>query len=65
LADAHEFVWGVLATDVHMAIRVGAHILTWATAAFCLMRGLPVLMEGWRYVVGNAQKAKSVAGEAA
>jgi CDP-diacylglycerol--glycerol-3-phosphate 3-phosphatidyltransferase len=54
---------GVLAADVHTAIRVGAHILTWATAAFCLMRGLPVLLEGWRYVTGSGQKATSVAGE--
>lgn len=35
--------------DVHDAIRAGAEALTWATAIFCLVRGLPVLMEGWKF----------------
>lgn len=26
-----------------------AQVLTWATAAFCVVRGLPVLVEGWKY----------------
>ena len=34
--------------DVHAAIRAGAEGLTWTTAIFCLVRGLPVLVEGWR-----------------
>jgi CDP-diacylglycerol---glycerol-3-phosphate 3-phosphatidyltransferase len=36
--------------DVHEAIRFGAQALTWATAAFCFVRGLPVLVEGWKYM---------------
>src|SRR6266567_8088316 len=58
---------GELAADVHAMIRVGAQIITWATAAFCLLRGLPVLVEGWKYIAGNAGPvggAKSVAQEA-
>ena len=59
---------GDLAADVHAAIRVGAHVLTWMTAAFCLLRGLPVLVEGWKYVegsVGRARRVKRVVREAA
>src|SRR5271167_4837272 len=59
---------GELAADVHSLIRVGAHVLTWATAAFCLVRGLPVLAEGWRYLagsVGSTRSRKKAAREAA
>ncbi|HKV60474.1 MAG TPA: CDP-alcohol phosphatidyltransferase family protein [Candidatus Acidoferrum sp.] len=59
---------GDLAADVHAMIRVGAHVLTWMTAAFCVVRGLPVLLEGWQYFagsVGPVRGAKSVAQEAA
>jgi phosphatidylglycerophosphate synthase len=35
--------------DVHQAIRMGAQSLAWATAVFCIVRGLPVLLEGWKY----------------
>lgn len=50
---------GELAAEAHALIRAGAHLLTWATAGFCLVRGLPVLLEGWRYLAripapGNA-----------
>jgi CDP-diacylglycerol---glycerol-3-phosphate 3-phosphatidyltransferase len=41
---------GELATGAHDAIRAGAAVLTWTTATFCLVRGLPVLLEGWRHV---------------
>ena len=44
---------GELAANAHPMIRVGAHMLTWATAAFCLLRGLPVRVEGWKYSVGS------------
>ena len=44
---------GELAVDTHAMIRVGAGVLTWTTAAFCLVRGLPVLVEGWKYIAGN------------
>lgn len=59
---------GEITTDVHMAIRLGAHVLTWITAAFCLLRGLPVLAGGWKYIAGSAGAArpgKSAAVEAA
>jgi CDP-diacylglycerol--glycerol-3-phosphate 3-phosphatidyltransferase len=58
---------GSLAADVDGAIRTGAHVLTWMTAAFCLVRGLPVLIEGWKYLAGNvgpARRTKSRAQEA-
>jgi CDP-diacylglycerol--glycerol-3-phosphate 3-phosphatidyltransferase len=58
---------GELAADVHAMIRVGAQVLTWMTAAFCLLRGLPVLVEGWKYIAGNvgtARAAKSASREA-
>jgi len=35
--------------DVYAVIRAGAESLTWMTAAFCLVRGLPVLLEGSKY----------------
>jgi CDP-diacylglycerol---glycerol-3-phosphate 3-phosphatidyltransferase len=40
---------GPVTMDLHAAIRAGAHLLAWMTAAFCLVRGLPVLLEGWKY----------------
>jgi CDP-diacylglycerol---glycerol-3-phosphate 3-phosphatidyltransferase len=58
---------GELAPDAHLAIRTGALALTWATAAFCLVRGLPVLVEGWRHrasSLGSAPAAKNAAGGA-
>jgi CDP-diacylglycerol---glycerol-3-phosphate 3-phosphatidyltransferase len=50
---------GELGTDVHEAIRIGAQVLTGLTAVFCLVRGLPVLLEGWRYVSGRAGGERS------
>ena len=52
-----------MTADVHALVRIGAHVLTWMTAAFCLLRGLPVLAEGWRFVsgVGQVRRAKRVA----
>jgi hypothetical protein len=44
---------GELTTDAHAAIRTGALVLTWATAGFCLLRGLPVLAEGWKYLAAG------------
>jgi CDP-diacylglycerol---glycerol-3-phosphate 3-phosphatidyltransferase len=41
---------GEIAADIHAIIRAGALALTWATAGFCLLRGLPVLVEGWKYL---------------
>src|SRR5260370_33891815 len=44
---------GESTVDAHAMIRLGAQTLTWTTAAFCLVRGLPVLVEGWKYIAGN------------
>ena len=58
---------GQMTADMHAMIRAGAHLLTWMTAGFCLLRGFPVLVEGWRYVsasVGQARTAKRVTQEA-
>jgi CDP-diacylglycerol---glycerol-3-phosphate 3-phosphatidyltransferase len=44
---------GTIASETHLTIRAIAQILTWVTAAFCLLRGLPVLLEGWRFFAGE------------
>ena len=51
---------GEMTSDLHALIRLGAHILTGLTAAFCLVRGVPVLAEGWLYVstVGQVRNTK-------
>jgi CDP-diacylglycerol--glycerol-3-phosphate 3-phosphatidyltransferase len=49
---------GTIASQTHLTIRAIAHILTWATAAFCLLRGLPVLLEGWRFFAQEAVAAR-------
>ena len=57
---------GALAADAHAAIRAGALALTWATAALCFVRAVPVLFEGWRHIAGNlasTRRAKVSAGE--
>lgn len=58
---------GNLTAELHAAIRAGAQTLAWMTAAFCVVRGLPVLIEGWKYFAGNLPRAKGgpVRGEAA
>jgi CDP-diacylglycerol---glycerol-3-phosphate 3-phosphatidyltransferase len=48
---------GSTTTDLHLAIRAGAQFLAWMTAVFCVLRGLPVLLEGWKYF------AKKLPGE--
>lgn len=39
-----------ITVDAHTAIRAGAQTLAWATAIFCMVRGIPVLLEGWKYL---------------
>ena len=59
---------GTLAADVLAMIRLGAQVLTWMTAAVCLVRGLPVLVEGWKYIaksVAPPRRVKRTAQEAA
>jgi phosphatidylglycerophosphate synthase len=57
---------GALPGDAQLTIRGIAQALTWATAAFCLLRALPVCMEGWRFfaqesVAGRARKSAEAA----
>ena len=40
---------GPVTPDLRAAIRLGAQLLAWATAGFCVIRGVPVLLEGWKY----------------
>src|SRR6202051_3825586 len=35
-------LFGGMTADLHALVRGGAHALTWMTAAFCLLRALPV-----------------------
>ena len=49
---------GVTQTDVDALVRTGAHALTWATAVFCLVRGLPVLVEGWKHFAGALRQSR-------
>lgn len=44
---------GSMTVDAHAAIRTGAETLAWLTGAFCVVRGLPVFLEGWRFLAGN------------
>jgi CDP-diacylglycerol---glycerol-3-phosphate 3-phosphatidyltransferase len=53
---------GDLAVDTHAMIRAGAQVLTWATAAFCFLRGLPVLLEGWRHMGGGVTQGRGQGG---
>jgi CDP-diacylglycerol---glycerol-3-phosphate 3-phosphatidyltransferase len=39
---------GPLTPDLQSAIRLGAQFLAWSTAAFCVIRGFPVLVQGWK-----------------
>jgi hypothetical protein len=50
---------GSIASETHLTIRAAAQILTWATAAFCLLRGLPVLLEGWKFFAREAAAVRS------
>lgn len=52
---------GELTADALLAIRAGAQILTWATAVFCFVRGLPVLIEGWKFVAAGLSPETNVA----
>src|SRR5262249_10150519 len=45
---------GSFSNEAHLTIRTVAQVLTWVTAAFCLLRGLPVLIEGWRFFAQEA-----------
>ncbi len=69
LAHGPVALLGSPAPDVRELIRAGALLLTWATAAFCVVRGVPVVLEGWGYFSGAKQGAAarlplSTAGQA-
>ncbi|HVH70074.1 MAG TPA: CDP-alcohol phosphatidyltransferase family protein [Candidatus Dormibacteraeota bacterium] len=56
-----------LGGDGYAMIRAGAEGLTSATTVFCLVRSLPVLLEGWKYFapsVGPSHGAKRAMPEA-
>ncbi|HEX4380558.1 MAG TPA: CDP-alcohol phosphatidyltransferase family protein, partial [Candidatus Acidoferrum sp.] len=44
---------GGLTPCAHVAIRNGAVALTSATAVFCFVRAIPVLVEGWQFIAGS------------
>ena len=44
---------GPVSLDMHAAIRAGAQTLAWLTAAFCVVRGVPVLLGGWKLLAGQ------------
>jgi len=48
-----------ITVDVHAAIRAGAQTLVWATAVFCIVRGLPVLLQGWKYFAAKLPRNPS------
>ena len=50
---------GVPVPDLQAAIQTGALVLTWATGAFCLVRGLPVLIGGWKYFAASGVQVKA------
>ena len=54
---------GELSADAQIVLNTGGQVLTWATAAFCFVRGLPVLAEGWKYFAEGvvARSGKRVA----
>jgi CDP-diacylglycerol--glycerol-3-phosphate 3-phosphatidyltransferase len=58
---------GNLTAELHLTIRTVAHALTWGTAVFCVLRGLPVFLEGWKYLAENlrAGTRKAEQGDAA
>jgi CDP-diacylglycerol--glycerol-3-phosphate 3-phosphatidyltransferase len=41
---------GEVTADAQLLISTAGQVLTWATAGFCFVRGLPVLVEGWKYI---------------
>jgi CDP-diacylglycerol--glycerol-3-phosphate 3-phosphatidyltransferase len=57
-----------LTVDAHAAIRAGAETLAWLTALVCVLRGLPVFLEGAKFLsaaLANKTSRKPARGEAA
>ena len=58
---------GPLTVDAHATIRAGAQTLAWLTALICVLRGLPVLLEGSKFLseaLAGKSSRKPVRGEA-
>lgn len=49
---------GGTTAELPALVRTGAHALTLGTAAFCLLRAVPVLLEGWQYVAGSIRETR-------
>jgi phosphatidylglycerophosphate synthase len=59
-------VLGAVTQDFHAVLSSGAHLLTWVTAIFCVIRGVPVFVEGGKYFAGlNATPGSPGATEGA
>jgi hypothetical protein len=59
---------GPLTVDAHAAIRAGAQTLAWLTALFCVIRGLPVFLEGSKFfsaALASKASRKPARGETA
>ena len=54
---------GEITADAQVALATVGQALTWATAGFCFVRGLPVLVEGWKYLADGvaARSGKTIA----
>jgi phosphatidylglycerophosphate synthase len=61
LTRGPETLLGPLPLDTHAAIRAGARVLAWASGAFCLVRGVPVLTEGWKFLASNLSSGSGAA----
>jgi CDP-diacylglycerol---glycerol-3-phosphate 3-phosphatidyltransferase len=59
LTDGPVALLGPLTMDTHALLHAGAQVLAWASAAFCVLRGLPVLLQGSKYLGGNFAGARS------
>lgn len=49
---------GGMTVDTQALVRAGAHVLTLGTAGFCLLRAVPVLVEGWKYLAGSIRQTR-------
>jgi phosphatidylglycerophosphate synthase len=59
---------GPLTLDARAAIRAGAQTLAWLTALFCVLRGLPVFLEGSKFLsaaLASKTSRKPARGEVA
>jgi phosphatidylglycerophosphate synthase len=59
---------GPLTVDAHAVIRAGAQTLAWLTALICVLRGLPVFLEGSKFLsaaLASKTSRKAARGETA